>query len=144
MQYPLAGSANTFLLDRLAAGDTNGDGRADVIVRIVADSTSAPALANSGTFVLLANSNGTLNAATKIDAVTKRGPLAVGDFNGDTRADVAIADVGQFTVDTVTSLRIYTGNANGSFAGLSPFPHPPRTTTPSPPAISTATASSTS
>ncbi len=121
LQYPLAGSANTFLLDRLAAGDTNGDGRADVIVRIVADSTSAPALANSGTFVLLANSNGTLNAATKIDAVTKRGPLAVGDFNGDTRADVAIANVGQFTVDTVTSLRIYTGNANGSFAGLSPL-----------------------
>ena len=114
--YVLPGTANTFLLGPLVAADFNGDGRADVAARLIRDSAGAPP-ANSGTFVLIANTNGTLQSPVRIDDVTKQGPVVAGDFNGDSRADLAVADTGQFFADTANSVRVYRGERERHVCG---------------------------
>ena len=75
---------------------------------------------------MIANADGTLQAPARIDGVTKQGPVAAGDFNGDSRADLAVADTGLFFSDTANSVRVYHGNANGTFTAattLTPATH---------------------
>ncbi len=101
-------------LTNLAVGDINGDGRADVLVIMGAQSASS-----GGAFVYIANTDGTLKAPVQVDAAVNLRSVAVGDLNGDGRADIAVgsSDPQFFASSSVLrGIRVYRSNADGSFS----------------------------
>ncbi|PYJ96801.1 MAG: VCBS repeat-containing protein [Verrucomicrobia bacterium] len=114
----------------VAVGDFNGDGKLDLAV---ANQGATPVSNQSrGTLsVLLGNGDGTFQAAVNYDAGTGPASVAVGDFNGDGKPDLAVANTGSFTNATSTkdgSVSLLSGKGDGTFqaavgfgAGISPF-----------------------
>jgi uncharacterized protein (TIGR03437 family) len=92
----------------IAAADFNHDGRPDVVVTI----TSAT---GARVEVLLGNGDGTFQAPLAVTSPCCLTALAVADFNGDGRPDVAVL---LRSVDGVSSDRmlIYLGTGAGTFA----------------------------
>src|SRR5262249_49578111 len=88
----------------VAVGDLNGDGKADLVV--VNEGAKSFSL-------LLGNGDGTFQAKTDIALPVPITPVAVtvGNFNGDGKADLAVAGHNT-TQDGVT---ILLGNGNGTF-----------------------------
>jgi len=103
---PFAAGLNPF---SIAAGDFNGDGHPDLVV--------ANQGSNSVT-VLLGNGSGGFTAASGSPVAVGNHPnsVAVGDFNGDGKADLAVAN---FADNTVTVLL---GNGSGGFTAASGSP----------------------
>jgi len=103
-----------------AVGDFNGDGKADLAVANYSASTTV----SSNLTILLGNGDGTFTAASESPAVGNE-PLSitVGDFNGDGKADLAVANS---YVDTggVGSVTVLMGNGDGTFT---PAPTSPAT-----------------
>ena len=100
----------------VAVGDFNGDGKSDLAV------TNGSNASGNHVSILLGNGDGTF--ATKVDYNTGSGPfsVAVGDFNGDTKADLAVAN------SNATTVSILLGNGDGTFVdkadygtGTSPY-----------------------
>jgi hypothetical protein len=97
----------------VAVGDFNGDGHADLAVANSGDGTVSILLGTgSGGFTQPAGSPITVGASPR--------SVAIGDFNGDGFADLAVADSGPSN-NTVT---ILLGNGSGGFA---PAPESPIT-----------------
>jgi hypothetical protein len=91
----------------VAVGDFNGDGHLDVAV---ANYLGVPA--GSGSLsVFLGNGDGTFGPRTDIALLLHPAALTVGDFNGDGKADLALA------TQTATSddMTLLLGNGNGTF-----------------------------
>jgi hypothetical protein len=84
----------------VAAGDFNGDGRADLAV---ANNSSG------NVSVLLNNGNGGFLPAVNYTVGTTPSSIAIGDFNGDGKADQAVANYASNNVS------ILLGNGNGGF-----------------------------
>jgi hypothetical protein len=84
----------------VAVGDFNGDGVADLAV-----ATSSQFGGSDGVSVLLSNGNGTFQAR-RFNAGNYPNAVAVGDFNGDGRLDLAVAG---------TTMSVLLGNGDGSF-----------------------------
>jgi hypothetical protein len=84
----------------LGTGDFNGDGRLDLAI---------PYWSNPGIFVALGNGDGSFQAALNFNIAVSEGlqPLAVGDFNGDGVADLAVV--------TTNSVSVLLGNGDGTF-----------------------------
>jgi FG-GAP-like repeat/FG-GAP repeat len=104
------GSATVYPTGRtplaVAVGDFNGDGRVDLAVATYGN----PDLMDNGGFsILLGRGDGTFQPAINVAAGKNPQALAIGDFNADSRLDVALANTGS---DTVTVLL---GNGDGSF-----------------------------
>jgi hypothetical protein len=89
----------------LAVGDFNDDGKLDLAVGVTVGSPSDLVK------IFLGNGNGTFTAGTTITmgAYEPYG-IAIGDFNGDGKLDLAVADMGSAKVT------ILLGNGNGTFA----------------------------
>ena len=105
----------------VAVGDFNGDGKLDLAV--------ANIVSNSGlgdVSVLLGNGDGTFKPAVNYGAGSNPSAVAVGDFNGDGKLDLAVANYGGY--GNVASVSVLLGNGNGTFqpateyVGVGSFP----------------------
>ena len=90
----------------VAFGDFNGDGKMDMAV---ANAGNAGAGDDGSGSILLGNGDGTFQLASNIPAGRNPISIAVGDFNGDNRLDLAVTDSGNNT------LSILLGNGDGTF-----------------------------
>jgi len=88
----------------VVVGDFDGDGKLDLAVAAEAGTSS-----DAGVSVLLGNGNGTFQP--HVDYVTGFYPslMALGDFNGDGRPDIAVAD------PDVNSVSVLLNRGNGTF-----------------------------
>jgi uncharacterized protein (DUF2141 family) len=98
----------------IAVGDFNGDGKLDL------------AVANFGSdnvSVLLGNGDGTFGSATNYPLVVGMNPtsIAVGDFNGDGKLDLAVANSFGFSSATPGNVSILLGNGDGTFKSAMNF-----------------------
>jgi hypothetical protein len=92
----------------VAVGDFNGDGKLDLAV--------ANVVSNSGfgdVSVLFGNGNGTFQPAVNYSAGSNPSAIVAGDFNGDGKLDLAVANYGGY--GSVASLSMLLGNGNGTF-----------------------------
>jgi len=95
----------------IATGDFNGDGIPDFVI----GNFDAPKLSHTAITVFLSNSNGSLNPGVNYypaNSVTNYSLqyVAVADFNGDGKLDIAASDNFNGVV------QIFTGNGDGTFA----------------------------
>jgi hypothetical protein len=86
--------------DAVALGDFNGDGKLDLVITNVQDSTVS---------VLLGNGDGAFQTQVTYAVGSDPEAIAVGDFNGDGKLDLAIANYGGKTVSVLL------GNGDGTF-----------------------------
>jgi hypothetical protein len=97
----------------VAVGDFNGDGIQDLAV---ANQGTSP-FYNGGVSVLLGNGDGTFQAAVNYPAGTWSVSVAVGDFNGDGKQDLAVAN--EVSPGTVSVLL---GQGDGTFLPAQTYP----------------------
>jgi hypothetical protein len=97
----------------VAVGDFNGDGKSDVVV---ANECQTSACSGGSVGVLLGNGDGTFQPAQSYtsggSATTS---VAVGDFNGDGKPDVALANVCQTSACSSGGISVLLGNGDGTF-----------------------------
>ena len=100
VNYP-AGGANLY---SVAVADVNGDGKPDLILanNYLYDAPGTVA-------ILLGNGDGTFQAAVNYSVGSEPASVAVGDFNGDGKLDLAVANFND------NSVSILLGNGDGTF-----------------------------
>ena len=107
----------------LAISDFNGDGKPDLAVTTIANTNN---LVNTSISILLGNGDGTFRPAVNYPAIAGQGslpfsPIAVGDFNGDGKADVAFgyvttAHISEGPTIYPTFVNLLLGNGDGTLA----------------------------
>jgi hypothetical protein len=100
----------------VAVGDFNGDGKQDVVTANFYQGTvrSGAEIIESDVRVLLGNGDDTFQAPQTYTAGTGPWSVAVGDFNGDGVADLAVANQGG-VLDQGFGVSILLGNGDGTF-----------------------------
>jgi len=96
-------SYNVGATEYIVTTDFNGDGKLDLAITLDPDQSGQGSVA-----VLLGNGNGTFGAATKFPAGPQPTILALGDFNGDSKPDLAV-------VNNPATVAILTGKGDGTF-----------------------------
>ena len=95
----------------VAVGDFNGDGKQDLAV---ADAGAYPDW-NGDVAILLGNGDGTFSAPTNLPLGSFPYSVAVGDFNGDGKQDLAV------TNNLSDNVSILLGNGDGTFSAATNF-----------------------
>jgi trimeric autotransporter adhesin len=106
-------SQTQLIASELVAADFNGDGKIDLATFDSVGGTLA---------VLLGNGDGTFTAPTTLptDSNFSASSLAVGDFNGDGKSDVAVAVTANNSSTTPgAKVSIFPGNGDGTFGARS-------------------------
>jgi FG-GAP-like repeat/FG-GAP repeat len=99
----------------VAAGDFNGDGIVDLVV---ANSLNSSGQGGS-VAVLLGNGDGTFQEAVNYAAGVSANFVAVGDFNGDGKADLAVTNAGQ--QGNGNNVSVLLGKGDGTFQAAPTF-----------------------
>src|SRR5437016_1683065 len=93
----------------VAVGDFNRDGKLDLVVaNLVNNSGGAGSMG-----VLLGNGDGTFQPVVNYGLGSNPDSVAIGDFNGDGKLDLAVANSGGY--GNPASMKLLLGNGNGSF-----------------------------
>jgi predicted NUDIX family NTP pyrophosphohydrolase len=104
----------------VAVGDFNGDGTPDLAV--VDTGICTTACVGSSVSVLLGNGDGSFQAAQNFGAGYSPRSVAVGDFNGDGKPDLAVTNTGDCTEACIGgSVSVLLGNGDGSFQAAQNF-----------------------
>ena len=110
-------STGGFFAESVAAGDFNGDGKADVVV--VNQCVSLQDCTHGVLGVLLGNGDGTLQAPVlSPSGGASPKAVAVGDFNGDGKLDLALAQCSDSNAcfdGSNGSVSVLLGNGDGTF-----------------------------
>lgn len=98
----------------LAVGDFNNDGNLDLAVANASlfDDTA------SSISILMGSTNGTFQTPADYFVGSSSRSIVVGDFNGDGKPDLAVANYGGFNTNNVftnSSVSVLIGNGNGTF-----------------------------
>jgi hypothetical protein len=96
-------------------GDFNGDGRLDVVV------TGSDNNGNGRVSILLGNGDGTFQAAQNFPVGWYPSSVAVGDFNGDGRLDLAVSITGTYPNFKESSVSVLLGNGDGTLQAAQNF-----------------------
>ena len=119
----------------LVAGDFTGDGKLDLAVAYLGNEAGAPFYYSvggtdpGGVSVLLGNGDGTFQPAVQYPAGLSPSAIVAGDFTGDGKLDLAVADIGSLFNggSDPGSVSVLLGNGDGTFqpavqyaAGTSP------------------------
>lgn len=96
----------------VAVGDFNGDKKLDLAVANAGDGSTA----NPGSVsILLGKGDGTFKAAVEYAAGQTPNSIAVGDFNGDGKLDLAVANQGSTSAGIDGSVSVLLGKGDGTF-----------------------------
>jgi hypothetical protein len=106
----------------VAAGDLNGDGKLDLVVADYGSTnyTSSTTVSNTVS-VLLGNGDGTFQPVQNFGAGSGPNSVAVGDFNGDGKLDLVVADYGPGN-QRAANVSVLLGNGDGTFQSAQTFP----------------------
>ncbi|HYV86052.1 MAG TPA: FG-GAP-like repeat-containing protein [Patescibacteria group bacterium] len=102
-QFREASVAAQAVAIQMLSGDLNADGCPDLVV------ASDAAVNEVDVLAILGNCDGTFRAPTLVLRQFTNQPLAVGDFDGDGRADIAMSNSGN------ASIRVFRSAADGTF-----------------------------
>src|SRR5439155_552784 len=99
----------------VAVGDLNGDGRTDLVVADAGSFVAYMPRTGGSLSVLLGNGDGTFQAAVNYAVRTYPQSVAVGDFNGDGKPDLAVANRDPESIYTGGNVRLLLGKRDGNF-----------------------------
>jgi uncharacterized protein (TIGR03437 family) len=106
-------AAQGYFLESTATADFNRDGKPDIVVALSGASPSAAGGRGAGILqVLGGNGDGTFQRPVSTDTPPGLTALAVGDFNGDGRPDIAALH----PVAGMESVMVFLGNGAGGFS----------------------------
>ncbi len=116
---------------KLIVGDFNSDGKLDIVTpnsTVTPTSIFKPSTEITGASLLLGNGNGTFQAATNYPLGIRPFAIAQGDFNKDSKNDIAVAYAGNnpdaSNPPLVKNVSVLLGTGNGSNAFQSPQNYP--------------------
>jgi hypothetical protein len=115
-QVPPSYGSGGYDADSVAVGDLNGDGKLDLVVANLCQSTNCSGGNNGSVSVLLGNGDGTFAAAqTYATGGFGSSSVAIGDLNGDGNADVVVANqCSASNCKSGGSVSVLLGNGNGT------------------------------
>jgi uncharacterized protein (TIGR03437 family) len=105
----------------LATGDLNGDGNADLVVVLrIYGSCSETATATDTLLVFLGDGHGGFASPTSYSAGPGASAVAIGDFNGDGKMDLVVANQGT-PQNPAGNVTVLAGAGDGTFSAMAPI-----------------------